>query len=79
MTYPGGLQVGGGVNADNAAEFLDVGASHVIVTSYVFREGRLEEERLKGLVRLTPLRTASPCSGPAGLQLFPCVAARSPS
>ena len=55
MTYPGGLQVGGGVNADNAAEFLDVGASHVIVTSYVFREGRLEEERLKGLVRLCNL------------------------
>ena len=53
--------MGGGVNADNAAEFLDVGASHVIVTSHVFREGRLEEERLKGLVRRAPLQTASPC------------------
>lgn len=40
--YPGGLQVGGGINADNAAEFLEAGASHVIVTSYVFREGRID-------------------------------------
>ncbi|KAI8476945.1 MAG: phosphoribosylformimino-5-aminoimidazole carboxamide ribonucleotide isomerase [Monoraphidium minutum] len=48
--YPGGLQLGGGVTADNAAEWLDAGASHVIVTSYVFREGRLEEERLRDLV-----------------------------
>ncbi|GFR46369.1 hypothetical protein Agub_g7950, partial [Astrephomene gubernaculifera] len=50
--WPGGLQLGGGVTADNAAEWLDAGASHVIVTSYVFREGRLEEERLKQLVKL---------------------------
>jgi phosphoribosylformimino-5-aminoimidazole carboxamide ribotide isomerase len=49
--WPGGLQLGGGVTADNAADWLDAGASHVIVTSYVFREGRLEEERLKALVR----------------------------
>ena len=37
--YPGGLQVGGGVTAENAAPLLDAGASHVIVTSYVFRDG----------------------------------------
>ena len=48
--YPGGMQLGGGVTADNAAEWLDAGASHVIVTSFVFREGRLEEERLAALV-----------------------------
>src|SRR5581483_11300552 len=42
--YPGGLQIGGGVNAANAREWLDVGASHVIVTSWVFREGRLDHE-----------------------------------
>ena len=52
MTFPGGLQVGGGVNADNAIDYLNAGASHVIVPSYVFREGRLEEERLRGLVRM---------------------------
>lgn len=49
--HPGGLQLGGGVTADNAASWLDAGASHVIVTSYVFREGRLEKERLAGLVQ----------------------------
>jgi hypothetical protein len=48
--YPGGLQMGGGVTAANASEYLDAGASHVIVTSYVFREGRLDEERLQELV-----------------------------
>ena len=48
--YPGGLQVGGGINPNNAPRFLDAGASHVIVTSYVFREGRIDRERLKKLV-----------------------------
>jgi hypothetical protein len=43
--------VGGGVTAENAATFLDAGASHVIVTSYVFREGGLDQERLQQLVR----------------------------
>lgn len=49
--FPGGLQVGGGITADNAPAFLDAGASHVIVTSYVFREGRLDQDRLDKLVR----------------------------
>lgn len=48
--FPGGLQIGGGVTAENAREFLDEGASHVIVTSYVFREGRIDMERLTALV-----------------------------
>lgn len=48
--YPGGLQVGGGITAANAGEFLDAGASHVIVTSYVFRDGRIDYERLTELV-----------------------------
>ncbi|EIE20230.1 phosphoribosylformimino-5-aminoimidazole carboxamide ribonucleotide isomerase [Coccomyxa subellipsoidea C-169] len=52
MAYPGGLQIGGGVTTDNALEYLNAGASHVIVTSFVFREGRLEEERLQSLVKL---------------------------
>ncbi|CAL8470926.1 g10468 [Coccomyxa elongata] len=52
MAYPGGLQIGGGVTLDNAIEYLNAGASHVIVTSFVFREGRLEEERLRSLVDL---------------------------
>jgi phosphoribosylformimino-5-aminoimidazole carboxamide ribotide isomerase len=44
--FPGGLQIGGGVNAQNARGWLDAGASHVIVTSWVFREGRVDWERL---------------------------------
>ena len=48
--YPNGLQVGGGITAENAKEFLDAGASHVIVTSYVFRDGRIDYERLEKLV-----------------------------
>ena len=38
--YPGGMQIGGGITAENAEEYLDAGASHVIVTSYIFREER---------------------------------------
>lgn len=49
--YPGGFQVGGGIRAENAREFLDQGASHVIVTSYVFSGGRVNYENLKHLVR----------------------------
>ena len=45
--YPGGLQVGGGITADNAKEYLDAGASHVIVTSWIFPEGKLDRERLE--------------------------------
>ena len=39
------------MTAENAAAFLDAGASHVVVTSYVFRDGGLDEERLRTLVR----------------------------
>lgn len=45
--YPGGLQIGGGVNPDNAREYLQVGASHVIVTSYVFKDGKISWENLE--------------------------------
>lgn len=49
-TYPGGLQVGGGITVDNANRFLDMGASHVIVTSYVFNDGKIDYNRLEKLV-----------------------------
>lgn len=45
--FPGGLQIGGGIMPENAGEFLDAGASHVIVTSYVFRDGRIYYNNLK--------------------------------
>lgn len=50
-TYPGGLQVGGGITAHNALRFLDAGASHVIVTSYIFHDGMLDIKRLEKLVQ----------------------------
>ena len=49
--WPGGLQYGGGVTEGNARDWLDAGASHVIVTSWVFREERLDHTRLAALVR----------------------------
>jgi phosphoribosylformimino-5-aminoimidazole carboxamide ribotide isomerase len=47
--WPGGLQLGGGVTADNAADWLEAGASHVIVTSWVFQDGRINRRRLQQL------------------------------
>eukprot|EP00808_Paulinella_micropora_P008757 g42587.t1 len=50
QAYPGGLQVGGGINAENAMQYIDAGASHVIVTSWVFKGGKLDYDRLQQLV-----------------------------
>lgn len=50
--FPGGMQIGGGVNLSNAETFLDMGASHVIVTSFVFRDGMVDYDRLSRLCRL---------------------------
>lgn len=47
LAYPNGLQIGGGINPGNGKEFIDLGASHVIVTSYVFYEGKVHKERLE--------------------------------
>lgn len=51
--YPGGLQIGGGITEENAINFLREGASHVIVTSYVFSDGKVNYENLKKLVQVT--------------------------
>ncbi|QHT61987.1 phosphoribosylformimino-5-aminoimidazole carboxamide ribotide isomerase [Paenibacillus lycopersici] len=48
--YPGGLQIGGGIRAENAALYLEAGASHVIVTSYIFRDGELDMGNLQRIV-----------------------------
>ncbi len=48
--WPGGLQIGGGITAENADSWLDKGASHVIVTSYVFENGAVNRDRLARLV-----------------------------
>lgn len=47
--YPEGLQIGGGITAENAAEYIEAGASHVIVTSYVFKNGEIQWENLEKL------------------------------
>ena len=49
--WPGGLQLGGGITADNARLWLERGADAVIVTSYVFREGKVLEDRLREMVQ----------------------------
>lgn len=48
--YPGGMQVGGGINAANARQWLERGASGVIVTSWVFKDGQIHEDRLQELL-----------------------------
>ena len=47
--WPGGLQIGGGVTADNASSYIKAGASHVVVTSYVFKDGQVQWENLEKL------------------------------
>ena len=49
QTFAGGLQIGGGIRADNVEEYLSAGASHVIVTSYVFSDGRIRWDHLEQL------------------------------
>jgi phosphoribosylformimino-5-aminoimidazole carboxamide ribotide isomerase len=49
--FPGGLQIGGGINSQNARNWLDAGAAQVIVTSWIFHEGRVNWERLNELAK----------------------------
>ena len=49
--WPGGLQIGGGINAENAAAWLQAGADKVIVTSWLFTQGEIDELKLNQLVR----------------------------
>lgn len=51
-TYPGGLQIGGGITDGNALDYINAGASHVIVTSYVFKDGKINYERLEKISKL---------------------------
>ncbi len=50
-TYPNALQIGGGINPENAENYLKAGASHVIVTSYLFENGEFSESRLNEISR----------------------------
>ena len=51
-TFPGGMHIGGGINAGNAASYLNDGASHVIVTSWVFQGGKVDWDRLRELMQV---------------------------
>jgi len=51
--WPGGLQVGGGITAENAFQWLEAGAAQVIVTSYIFQNGQIDEARLHKLLAET--------------------------
>ncbi|KAK2766029.1 Enzyme that catalyzes the fourth step in the histidine pathway [Arachnomyces sp. PD_36] len=48
--WPGGLQVGGGVTEGNARGWVEGGAGKVIITSYLFPEGRFSIERLNAVL-----------------------------
>ena len=48
--FPGGLQIGGGIHADNALDYIEAGASHVIVTSWIFDGPVLRRDRLDALL-----------------------------
>ncbi len=48
--YPGHMMVGGGITAENAADYLDAGANAVIVTSYVFKNGHIDEKNLNKIL-----------------------------
>lgn len=47
--FPGGLHVGGGITDESAAEWIEAGASHVIVTSYAFTDGMIDLDKLARL------------------------------
>jgi phosphoribosylformimino-5-aminoimidazole carboxamide ribotide isomerase len=47
--YQGGMHYGGGVNPDNASDYLEAGASHVIVTSWIFNGDKLDSEKLSAI------------------------------
>lgn len=47
--FPGGMQIGGGITAENALHYIEAGASHVIVTSYVFKDGKILWENIRAL------------------------------
>lgn len=50
---PGCFQIGGGMTDENAAYFLEKGASHIIVTSFVFKDGRIDYDHLERIVKVT--------------------------
>ncbi|KAI9710791.1 MAG: Histidine biosynthesis bifunctional protein hisB [Candelaria pacifica] len=48
--WKGGLQVGGGITAENAAQWMEWGAEKVIITSYLFPDARFSINRLEAVL-----------------------------
>ena len=59
--YPQGMQIGGGIDADNAHEFIEAGASHVIVTSYVFADGHIKYDNIQNACICNSSYTCNAC------------------
>ena len=53
QAYPDAMQIGGGMNNENCESYLNAGASHIIVTSFVFQNGTLNEKNLEAMIRAT--------------------------
>ncbi|RVX68126.1 1-(5-phosphoribosyl)-5-[(5-phosphoribosylamino)methylideneamino] imidazole-4-carboxamide isomerase [Exophiala mesophila] len=49
-TWPGGLQIGGGITDSNAKEWIEAGAEKVIITSFLFPNGKFSLERLESVL-----------------------------
>jgi phosphoribosylformimino-5-aminoimidazole carboxamide ribotide isomerase len=47
--YPNGMQIGGGIFKENALKYIEAGAAAVIITSYIFPNGKFSLERLKAI------------------------------
>ncbi|KAI2471413.1 Phosphoribosylformimino-5-aminoimidazole carboxamide ribotide isomerase [Annulohypoxylon bovei var. microspora] len=48
--WPSHLQVGGGINDQNAATWMERGANKVIITSFLFPRGKFSQERLDAVL-----------------------------
>lgn len=49
QAFPNGLQIGGGMNPENCKQYLEAGASHIIVTSYLFSKGEVDMQKLSAI------------------------------
>lgn len=73
--YSNGLQVGGGITPGNAEFYLNAGASHVIVTSFLFDGDQFSPERLAQMARIVgPSRLVVDLSCRRGADGTYCVA-----
>lgn len=51
LEWPGGLQIGGGITIENGQQWIEAGASHVIVTSWLFDGPSLDWDRVRSFAK----------------------------